>query len=410
VDLRSTFHQDKVQELISKYASQAFEVAVHVIEREGHEYPVIAVAGGGRTPVATKAAVVGTDNKPLLLENRVFVRSLNSNGRPSSTEATWKDWPEIVERCLDNREADIGRFLRRHLGSSSLEPIRTLLQEMLLTNDRQSPSLSTGPSAEPSTPPSAAGNGESDVDARCRVLLDGGRARLNALLAERSVPFPRFGSLEVCATILATSLPSLSLAEFRNRVLASNLDLTGWPPWVDSRNFADAPSRPYVFEKGWESLTNEPGGGWGSHFDFYLFRILQDDLQGSDRSPKPLSELDFGLAILRPAEVIAVALAFARSLGATDEHDAIALCFRWAGLKGRRLTSWAQPMRYLSMNRVAYSNEVSSSVVVPVSTQNSELAVYVRDVVRPLFEVFDGYEVNQKVVEDLTQRLVTRRL
>jgi hypothetical protein len=28
-----------------------------------------------------------------------------------------KDWRDIFDRCFENREADIGRFLRRHSGS-----------------------------------------------------------------------------------------------------------------------------------------------------------------------------------------------------------------------------------------------------------------------------------------------------
>ena len=78
------------------------------------EFPVIEVGSGVKVPVATKSALADGEDV-LIRENRVYVRSLKANNTPSTTEAIWKDWPQIVEVCFENREADIGRFFRRHL-------------------------------------------------------------------------------------------------------------------------------------------------------------------------------------------------------------------------------------------------------------------------------------------------------
>jgi hypothetical protein len=51
-----------------------------------------------------------------LRQNAVYVRTI-SNGRASSCEpVTAADWDKLMRICFDNREADVGRFMRRHLG------------------------------------------------------------------------------------------------------------------------------------------------------------------------------------------------------------------------------------------------------------------------------------------------------
>ena len=53
-DVKSAFHIDNIQALISKYASDPFEVAVEFPEREGQSYPVIVVPSGVTTPVLVR--------------------------------------------------------------------------------------------------------------------------------------------------------------------------------------------------------------------------------------------------------------------------------------------------------------------------------------------------------------------
>jgi hypothetical protein len=54
-DVRQAFHPDVIQGLISKYASDLFEVAVGYGERQSQLYPVIVIPSGVRTVVAAKA-------------------------------------------------------------------------------------------------------------------------------------------------------------------------------------------------------------------------------------------------------------------------------------------------------------------------------------------------------------------
>jgi Schlafen, AlbA_2 len=56
-DVRIAFHIDRIQGLITRFASESFEVAVHFIERDGVLFPVIEIPQGVRTPVVSKSSL-----------------------------------------------------------------------------------------------------------------------------------------------------------------------------------------------------------------------------------------------------------------------------------------------------------------------------------------------------------------
>ena len=398
-DVHSAFHTDNVQRLITKYASEPFEVAIAFPVRNGQEYPVIVVPSGVKTPVAVKADLVApnaTSTKLLGIDD-VYVRTLRSNNTPSTAKAGWKDWPALMDICFDNREADIGRFLRRHLSGLTPELIRQL--------------GSAFQEASQPTPTTA------DVLGN---ILKQGEARFEAVKTERSLILPPHGSYEIALLINGEFTPSKPTNEFLNLLDASNPDLTGWPVWLDSRNFVDASTHPYIAEKAWEAIIVSLKSGWGfQHIDFmrldptgkfYLRRALADDLKKMQPPIEPLTLLDFGLVILRTAEAIAVGLAFAKAMGLPPEQSTLSYAFRWTGLKGRLLASWASPERDIANYVPAHDDTALSIVDVSVDTPYSAISPFVSKAVGPLFEIFGGLVVSDSVIEDLTRRLVERRL
>ncbi len=112
--------------------------------------------------------------------------------------------------------------------------------------------------------------------------------------------------------------------------------------------------------------------------------------------------------MLRVGEAIAVGLAFGKALRA-DDQSSLQFMFRWKGLAGRELTSWADPMRYITP-RKAIQDAVTSSVSIPIETPLSAITEHVKTVVRPLFEIFDGFSMPDSVVDEVTQKLLERRL
>jgi hypothetical protein len=104
------YHVDKINEVVGKYSLPKFEVRIGFKEYEQRVHPEIIIPGGIQAPVITRSGFA-----PELRQNAVYVRTI-SNGRPSSCEPmTTADWEKLMRICFDNREADIGRFMRRHL-------------------------------------------------------------------------------------------------------------------------------------------------------------------------------------------------------------------------------------------------------------------------------------------------------
>ena len=124
---RAAFHIDPIQEIVTKYASERFEVKVAFGNRDGNEYPVIMIPDGVTAPVANKRDLQDGGGGFLLREGDVYCRTLAANGRPSSSKARPGDWREIVDICFENREADFGRFLRRQLSGAMIEKLALAL-------------------------------------------------------------------------------------------------------------------------------------------------------------------------------------------------------------------------------------------------------------------------------------------
>jgi hypothetical protein len=394
-NVRAAFHLDKIQGLISKHASEPFEVAVAYGKRGSQEYPVIVIPEGIRVPVAAKRDLLDAQNRKLVREGDVYFRTLAANGTPSTAVARPGDWREIVEICFENREADIGRFLRRHLGQGDLQRFVAML---------------AGVQAAP--PPTLRTRAEN-------LLADGERRFQESVKARKLTPDQlekiKVGSWSVAVVVDPPHSDALPDANFLNTVASSNPQYTGWPTWLDSRGFVDETTHPRVIDKAWQALIVS-FDGWSKHVDFtrldpkgefYLRRILQDDL--TDKV-QPGEFLDVVLMMVRVAESMAVALAVARALGWPPETTKLGFGFRWTKLSGRELSSWANPMIHITSGHVAHDDIASSFVEVPLDTPPSALAPYLEQAIRELFIVFDGYTLPTTVIEDWVQRLIERRL
>src|SRR5690606_5825635 len=203
-DVPSAFHVDKVQSLITTYASDPFSVDVHFPERDGKPFVVIAIPAGIKTPVACKADLTDGERQLLRLDD-VYCRTLNSNNTPSTAKAGWKDWRSITDVCFENREADIGRFIRRHIGGINSEAVRSLMDAM-------------GKSLEPKP---------TLVDISNRYI-DESLERFDSVVSERNLELPAHGFWEVSLVIDGPLGEFSANREFLNLLESSNPDLTGW--------------------------------------------------------------------------------------------------------------------------------------------------------------------------------------
>lgn len=387
-DVKVSFHLDVIQQIVSKYASVPFEVAVGFGNREEQEFPVIAVGNGVRSPVAASKELV-IDGKSLIRQHTVYFRTLNASGVPSSSPARYSDWADIVDICFENREADIGRFLRRHLGVEGTASLAPLLE------DKAGPSLRE----------TALRAMEKHQQRLVEALAARGHGELQA----------KRGSWSVLLKFDPPLPEDSSARDFLRTIGSANPQYTGWPVWLDSSGFRNSDDRPVLVDKVWESTLIDIERVWGGHADFYryarngelyLWRIFQDDL--TDKV-EPGRYLDPGLMMYRVLESLAVGLAFSKAFD-RGEETTLAFAFRWTNLQPRELDAWADRSRYFSSHGTAMGNEAEGYVEIPADTPAEAVASYAQAATRDLFELWDGWQYPMKAIEQQLERLLKRSL
>jgi hypothetical protein len=406
-NVEQAFHPDKIQEIVTKYASETFEIAVEFGERDGLKHPVIVIPPGVRVPVAATGDIVAVNMKGkterLVRVGAVYFRSLRANGPVSSAEAQPDDWRDIAEITFNNREADFGAFFRRHLAGVMPDTKKEVFSHFFGNE--------------------IATSGPTPCD-RAREWLIEGKARFDAAIAARKqedMAFLKFGTSEVSLVISGTPTVAHAGEEFLNLVGRSNPSYTGWPVWLDSRRSTERGHRPVYRRGAWETLVISYSSGFSNHVDFmvmeasgrfYLLRVLQDDL--TDGRIEPGTVLDPWLHLYRVAETIAVGLAFAKAMGYPPAEATLAYRFRWTGLKDRTLAGWANQERQFYSGvvlhgRVASDDEAGACIEVPLETPPSALAPFVAAATRELFLAFHGTQMPMPEVEKMTTDLLARR-
>jgi len=384
---RETYHPDVIQGIVSKFASQPIALDVHFVEREGVTFPVIRVPAGVTTPCAAKSELRVGKEKPLIKDQAVYVRSVSSNNTVSTSEPRVADWERLVRICHDNREADIGRFLRRHLSGLNLDALREL--------------LNFGP-PEPS------------LDDRTKEFLDTGFRRFNAQLKKRGLSLPGLATFEA-SIIVEGEFPSRHAdTEFYLQLQLNKPRHTGWPPWIDARNFQGPEGATYVNEGGWECFIRTKLMGdildfWRAEpiGRFYHLRGLEDDSHW-DRGINPSTLFDFALHTGRIAEVVSIGTYFARALGAADESTFIGFACRFTGLEGRVLQSWSSPDRLLRSRSTAVQDAITTTAVLPL--ESASLVPTVEQLIAPVLALFDGTKLHTSVIEGIVSEVINRRM
>lgn len=404
-DLAVIYHLDAIQEIVSRYANLPFEVRVEHVPVGTAVHPVIVVPAGVRVPVVVKrdltpGSAAKKADKNLLSKGDLYFRTLGVNGTPSSSVIGPNDYADLLEICFENREADIGRFLRRHLGGAERG---TLLDVMSAVQP----------------------NPVATLEARCETLMRRGDSAALAAFAAVSVlradavhpdwlPHdPLTLSVALCLDPMKEG--ALPTENFLRAVYGGNPNYTGRPMWADTRTRQNQDAWPKVKGDAWEVVNVNFGGYPHCEFnliapkgDFYLRRIMQDDLRQSRTQPG--TRLDVALMIYRVTEVFAVGLAIAKSTGWAPDGTA-GFNLRWSGLAGRSLGAWANPIDWDAVGSgTAHDVDASSFVEVPLDTPTTSLEPYVSKAVGPLFSKFDGYVAEQALVEACVRKMVERKM
>lgn len=397
VGITARFNQDTIQGIVSKYASQTFEIAVDFPIRDGHQFVVVSIPPGVAMPVACKADL-RSGNDFSLRESEIYVRTLTSNGTISSARASWRDIDALMRRCFENRESDYGRLLLKAFSGISPNNVKGIFQNLSLAAEQ---GVSAGLSAE--------------------EIIDQSAERFAIVAIERSVILPTVGYWDIGLRINGPMPEHVSNRKFLELIAASNPHLTGWPIWLDASSFADTSAHPYPFDGRWEAFIYRPSenrwGAWG-HLDFEVFdpkgnfflrRGFQDDIGGNsvDTRGKTVDPL---IQIFRIAESLVVAQAFAKALGCSEEETTLHFAFRWIGLKGRVLTVWSEPMWSIDGDGPAHQDEIRSKTNLPLAAGREAIIQRTHEAVLPLSRIFGGYELKEELVRKLVTRLLDRKL
>jgi hypothetical protein len=319
----------------------------------------------------------------------------------------------------------LGRFLRRLVGSGTSD-VAMLLNAVAAGQNKKPPDNDSEGGASRDGSPSDTGGGGGGVSAtpilrdQTTTFLDQGMNRFSAELAARKLKgealrIATAGSWEVSLVISPPKTDELPTERFRQILASSNPRYTGWPVWLDSSDFQNPANRPVVRNNGWETFIVSLEH-WSNHLDFYRFdpngkfylhRNLQDD---ATEKVQPGEALDPILVMIRITEAVAVGLAFARGLGWKPEQTTLGFAARWTKLRGRKLESWANPMAYVSPRGQASDDTAVSYTRLAADTPPNAISPAVGELVRPLFILFDGFEMPATSVDAWVQRLVERRL
>jgi hypothetical protein len=393
-NLDEQFHQDTIQALITKHSSEPFEITVQFGNFQGIRFPFIVIPSGVRTPVAAKCRLQDLNSPPqdLVKQDTVYVRTLRANNTPSTAAALFSDWPQIMNVCFENREADIGNFVRRHLTGLDI------------------PSLLAHFGNQPIEPETAI------VDAfmnQCRQRF------LDAPKADNARDLGN-GRFEVAFVINSTQEREAVRADdnFLSSFIYANPNHSGWPLWMDTRGFQQRNDRPKVRTNGWEVLIEDYVGNFiRPHLDywrveppgsFYHIRVLWEDAIAVSKGNPPNSYFGMDIAVINVAEAISVAISFANSMGFEGDKTNLEFAFRWSGIANRNLTSY-DTGRYITPGRICGDDEIVSHVNIPLNIAPSSIPSLVPDIVGELFSSFNGIAFPNNTIEEIASEQLKKK-
>ena len=117
----------------------------------------------------------------------------------------------------------------------------------------------------------------------------------------------------------------------------------------------------------------------------------------------------FDTRIVRVTEALLYCGRLYSALG-LDRQRIVTITVRHVGLKGRQIAS-ANPNRALDDERdPAHENESVVQLTVRFEQLESELVFLVKEILAPLFSLFDFFELNDHVFEDIVNRFVSGRV
>jgi hypothetical protein len=228
------------------------------------------------------------------------------------------------------------------------------------------------------------------------------RHRINELSGDEPGRLP-LGHYRV-AYLITGEIRPLNQAQLLEVLGQAVVRLSGWPPFWVPTNPAIAP---YPFDGGVECWLAPPSRHQdAAHSDFwrvvpqgsaYLMRGLQED--GHSDQIEPGRFFDLTISTWRIAEC----LLHARRLTELIASPGARLLFdvEYGGLAGRSLATWANPRRFLTADRYqARQDTYSKRLLLDPTAIADDIATIVDEIVRPLYHLFDFFDLPATLVQE----------
>lgn len=240
--------------------------------------------------------------------------------------------------------------------------------------------------------------------------------RFNRLLAEEPASEAyRYGFWTVTYGLAPTRI--VDFGELKDGMIASRWDRTGWPLWMWPSSDSIRPSIVSNAIECWfgrdQRAWNDPSEAdyWraGRDLKLFLLRGYQEDAMGGEGSPQPPGVgFDTVLPTWRIAEALIHALRLANHFGLEDA--AVTLRAEWQGLRGRRLVSWANSRRHLWGDEyVSEEERYAGQITVALRDVPESLAEPLYELLKPLYLLFNFFELPYTLVEEEVGRLLSGR-
>ena len=367
-DTLDAWSQDAIQAIVAKYVDPGVQCRVfHRTATSGEKHSVIAIPGGHRIPVRAKA---GSPDGKRLVANRVYIRRPGPN---SEEPRTAEEWDRFLERCLQNRQAEL------------LDAMRSIMAGVI-------------PTSAPMTP--------TRLD-QLTGFEQQAAARWEARIAPLSKDAPpRFnhGHYDVGFAIDG-DFDRVSLAELRDVIQSAVRNHSGWPPFLTINRSPFTPKPVDGAVECWIGPDTDGTYDRPAHHDFW--RISPEGLlftrrgypeDGGIKGVQPGTSFDITMPTWRLGEAILEAGYIAQAL---DAGDANLICHaRWTGLAGRTLVSRGNPNRLLLQGHRTTQGSYEATKTVTVSALPAALPEVVFALLMPLYELFDFFKLPKRLVEE----------
>lgn len=371
----AAFTPDTINAVANRYIQPPFHCDVSIITRASDQlsYPVITVPGGHTVPIrSTRSCPDGQS----IQQNIYYIRRPGPQSEPPQSG---QEWDSLIRRCIANARDNLADQFRAILaGGQSAAPTENELQ-------------------------------------RVERWHISSKARWNSLAVELPANHParlRHGYYAVGYQLFgALERPQgAALLEALDRGVVRH---TGWPPfWVPTRDGI----RPYPQDGniecwlGPDGEDRDPGHAdfWRASPDaqFFLLRGYQEDSdERGGRQPGTL--FDITLPTWRIGEIFLHAASMARQLG--DPNARVVLVAEWSGLSGRRLASFANQDRYLADGHISRQSSYKTNFTIEANQIPDALPEIVDRVVRPLYELFDFFQIPQMLTAQELARMRQHR-